>query len=169
MVVNYRRMPDKSGEMKPTPLTPQEVQQINNLVKEAMGYNSGRGDTLNVVNAAFADNAQPVTMQERVIDYVSGNGTSLVKYGLLGIAVLYLLFGVVRPIMRDLVRPPAPAAGAEGEAAAAGAAGPGGRLLAWPGKRASPASPPRWRAAEKTRAKRRSASTAATWKPCASW
>lgn len=138
VVVNYRRMPDKSGEMKPTPLTPQEVQQINNLVKEAMGYNSGRGDTLNVVNAAFADNAQPVTMQERVIDYVSGNGTSLVKYGLLGIAVLYLLFGVVRPIMRDLVRPPAPAAGAEGEAVAAGAAGPGGRLLGVAGEEGEP-------------------------------
>ncbi|MCD4485710.1 flagellar M-ring protein FliF [Chromobacterium vaccinii] len=138
VVVNYRRMPDKSGEMKPTPLTPQEVQQINNLVKEAMGYNTGRGDTLNVVNAAFADNAQPVTMQERVIDYVSGNGTSLIKYGLLAIAVLYLLFGVVRPVMRDLVRPPAPAGGAEGEAGAAGAVGPGGRLLGVAGEEGEP-------------------------------
>ncbi|WP_434634199.1 flagellar basal-body MS-ring/collar protein FliF [Chromobacterium sp. CV08] len=128
VVVNYRRMPDKSGEMKPTPLTAQEVQQINNLVKEAMGYNSGRGDTLNVVNAAFADNAQPVTVQERVMDYVTDNGTSLVKYGLLAIAVLYLLFGVVRPIMRDLVKPQ-PAPGAAGAAGAAGAVGPGGRLL----------------------------------------
>ncbi|UTH74355.1 flagellar basal-body MS-ring/collar protein FliF [Chromobacterium sp. IIBBL 290-4] len=122
VVVNYRRMPDKNGEMKPTPLSPQEVQQINNLVKEAMGYNSGRGDTLNVVNAAFADNAQPVTVQERVVNYVSDNGTGLVKYGLIAIAVLYLLFGVVRPIMRDLVRPQASA----GEG---GAAGAGGRLL----------------------------------------
>ncbi|AXE33877.1 flagellar basal-body MS-ring/collar protein FliF [Chromobacterium phragmitis] len=139
VVVNYRRMPDKSGEMKPTPLTPQEVQQINNLVKEAMGYNTGRGDTLNVVNAAFADNAQPVTMQERVMDYVSGNGTSLVKYGLLAIAVLYLLFGVVRPIMRDLVKPPAPVgAGAEGEAGEAGAAGAGGRLLGVAGEEGEP-------------------------------
>ncbi|WP_233492952.1 flagellar basal-body MS-ring/collar protein FliF [Chromobacterium sp. ATCC 53434] len=128
VVVNYRRMPDKSGEMKPTPLTAQEVQQINNLVKEAMGYNNGRGDTLNVVNAAFADNAQPVTVQERVMDYVTDNGTSLVKYGLLAIAVLYLLFGVVRPIMRDLVKP-TPAPGAAGAAGIGGAIGPGGRLL----------------------------------------
>lgn len=127
VVVNYRRMPDKNGEMKPTPLSAQEVQQINNLVKEAMGYNAPRGDTLNVVNAAFADNAQPVTMQDRVVDYVSDNGTSLVKYGLLAIAVLYLLFGVVRPIMRDLVKPAAApdAGGAEGAAGAAA----GGRLL----------------------------------------
>lgn len=127
VVVNYRRMPDKNGEMKPTPLTPQEVQQINNLVKEAMGFNTQRGDTLNVVNAAFADAEVPATLQEKVTDYVTSNGSSLIKYGLLTIAVLYLLFGVVRPIMRDLVKPPAPAKGSEEEAAAQAAAG--GRLL----------------------------------------
>nr|WP_199066097.1 flagellar basal-body MS-ring/collar protein FliF [Chromobacterium sp. ASV5] len=127
VVVNYRKMPDKNGEMKPTPLTPQEVQQINNLVKEAMGYNSGRGDSLNVVNAAFADAAVPVSIQERVTDYVTDNGASLVKYGLLAIALLYLLFGVVRPIMRDLVKQkPAPGEPGSPEAAAAAA---GGRLL----------------------------------------
>ncbi|OQS42440.1 flagellar M-ring protein FliF [Chromobacterium haemolyticum] len=128
VVVNYRRMPDKNGEMKPTPLTPQEVQQINNLVKEAMGFNTQRGDTLNVVNAAFADAEVPATLQEKVTDYVTSNGSSLIKYGLLTIAVLYLLFGVVRPIMRDLVKPPAPAKGSEEEAAAQAAAA-GGRLL----------------------------------------
>ncbi|WP_231581019.1 flagellar basal-body MS-ring/collar protein FliF [Chromobacterium sp. LK1] len=128
VVVNYRRMPDKNGEMKPTPLTAQEVQQINNLVKEAMGFNTQRGDTLNVVNAAFADAEVPATLQEKVTDYVTSNGSNLIKYGLLTIAVLYLLFGVVRPIMRDLVKPPAPAKGSEEEAAAQAAAG-GGRLL----------------------------------------
>ncbi|RMC99755.1 flagellar basal body M-ring protein FliF [Aquitalea palustris] len=105
VVVNYRKMPDKTGEVKPTPLTAQEIQQINNLVKETMGYNSQRGDTLNVVNAAFADAAVPVTMQEKVTDYLSSNASSLIKYALLTIAVLYLLFGVVRPIVKDLVKP----------------------------------------------------------------
>lgn len=105
VVVNYRKMPDKNGEMKPTPLTAQEIQQINNLVKETMGYNNQRGDTLNVVNAAFADAAVPVTMQEKVTDYLTNNASSLIKYALLTIAVLYLLFGVVRPIVKDLVKP----------------------------------------------------------------
>ncbi|WP_159878231.1 flagellar basal-body MS-ring/collar protein FliF [Aquitalea denitrificans] len=105
VVVNYRKMPDKNGEVKPTPLTAQEIQQINNLVKETMGYNNQRGDTLNVVNAAFADAAVPVTMQEKVTDYLTNNASSLIKYALLTIAVLYLLFGVVRPIVKDLVKP----------------------------------------------------------------
>lgn len=127
VVVNYRKMPDKAGEVKPTPLTAQEIQQINNLVKETMGYNSQRGDTLNVVNAAFADAAVPVTMQEKVTDYLSNNASSLIKYGLLTIAVLYLLFGVVRPIVKDLVKPvEAGKKGADGRPATDA----GGRLLA---------------------------------------
>ncbi|QBJ76778.1 MULTISPECIES: flagellar basal-body MS-ring/collar protein FliF [Aquitalea] len=127
VVVNYRKMPDKNGEMKPTPLTAQEIQQINNLVKETMGYNSQRGDTLNVVNAAFADAAVPVTMQEKVTDYLTNNASSLIKYALLTIAVLYLLFGVVRPIVKDLVKPQdAVKKGPDGKPLADA----GGRLLA---------------------------------------
>ncbi|PXX50678.1 MULTISPECIES: flagellar basal-body MS-ring/collar protein FliF [Aquitalea] len=127
VVVNYRKMPDKNGEVKPTPLTAQEIQQINNLVKETMGYNSQRGDTLNVVNAAFADAAVPVTMQEKVTDYLSNNASSLIKYALLTIAVLYLLFGVVRPIVKDLVKPVEPGKkGADGRPLTDA----GGRLLA---------------------------------------
>ncbi len=124
VVVNYRNMPDRNGEIKPTPLTAQEVQQINNLVKDAIGFNSTRGDTINVVNAAFADAIQPVSVQDKVVDYVTNNGTSLLKYGLLAIAILYLIFGVVRPIMRDIVKPPRPPRDEAAEAAA------GGRLLA---------------------------------------
>ncbi|WP_232219839.1 flagellar basal-body MS-ring/collar protein FliF [Pseudogulbenkiania sp. MAI-1] len=133
VVVNYRLMPDRNGEVKPTPLTAQEIQQVNNLVRETMGYNTERGDTLNVVNAAFAGNAPPPSLQDKVVDYVSSNATDLVKYLLLAIAVLYLLFGVVRPIVRDVLKPPkadkGPAA-AEGEEAA----GAPGRLLAVAGE-----------------------------------
>ncbi|GGY11002.1 flagellar M-ring protein [Paludibacterium paludis] len=123
VVVNYRNMPDRNGDLKPTPLTAQEVQQINNLVRDAIGYNTQRGDTINVVNAAFADAVAPVSVQEKVVDYVTNNGTSILKYSLLAIAILYLVFGVVRPIMRDIVKPPKPPRDEKAEAAA-------GRLLA---------------------------------------
>ncbi|WP_028534008.1 flagellar basal-body MS-ring/collar protein FliF [Paludibacterium yongneupense] len=143
VVVNYRNMPDRTGQLKPTPLTAQEVQQINNLVKEAMGYNAPRGDTVNVVNAAFADSAPHATMQEKVADYVTANLTQIIKYALLGIAVLYLLFGVVRPVMREVMKPkPVPLVGPEGgrllavagdEDEGEGAAGDGGKGGTGPG------------------------------------
>jgi len=49
VVVNYRT--DEEG--KPVALSKEEMEKIQALVKEAMGYSSERGDTLNVVNSLF--------------------------------------------------------------------------------------------------------------------
>ncbi|WP_174875794.1 flagellar basal-body MS-ring/collar protein FliF [Vogesella oryzae] len=129
VVVNYKMVPDANGEAKPTPMSAREFQQISDLVKEAVGYNQDRGDSVNVVNASFAEAVPVASAKDRLVEYASENAGNLVKYGLLLIAVLYLLFGVVRPIMRDVVKPPAPVV-PEGEEAAAA----GGRLLAVAGE-----------------------------------
>ena len=106
VVVNYKKKTDQNGESKFAPLTQQELTQINNLVKETMGYNPARGDTLNVVNAAFADNSSRPGYQQQAIDYVSNNLGELAKWGALLLVFLYILFGVVRPIVRDVINPP---------------------------------------------------------------
>ncbi len=51
VVVNY--MPGKDG--KPVALNKAQLDQINALVKEVMGFSDKRGDTLNVVNTLFTD------------------------------------------------------------------------------------------------------------------
>lgn len=134
VVVNYRNLPDRNGDLKPTPLTAQEMQQVNSLVREAMGFNPTRGDSVNVVNAAFADAVQPETAKERVLNYVTDNAGMLIKYLLVAIAALYLLIGVVRPVIKEVLKPPKPPAPPpmtpeEAAAAAIAAAGEGGRLL----------------------------------------
>jgi len=128
VVVNYRNRPDRNGDLKPTPLTAQEMQQVNDLVREAMGFNQTRGDSVNVVNAAFADALQPESTKDQILNYLSDNAVMLVKYLLVAIAALYLLFGVVRPVMKEVMKPPKPALSPE--AAAAELAEKGGRLLA---------------------------------------
>jgi flagellar M-ring protein FliF len=50
VVVNYKTLPDG----KPLPLTAEQMKQIENLTREAMGYSETRGDTLNVVNSPFS-------------------------------------------------------------------------------------------------------------------
>ena len=60
-----------------------------------------------VVNASFADTVPVSSAKDRILDYMSLHAGELIKYGLLTLAVLYLLFGVVRPIMRDVTKPPA--------------------------------------------------------------
>jgi len=55
VVVNHRTARDQEGKAgKPTPLSAQEMTQINSLVREAMGFNQPRGDTVNVVNRPSA-------------------------------------------------------------------------------------------------------------------
>ncbi|MGM8062181.1 flagellar basal-body MS-ring/collar protein FliF [Vogesella indigofera] len=129
VVVNYKMVPDNQGVLKATPLTEKEFGQINNLVKEAVGFNAERGDSVNVVNASFADAVPVLTVQDKVLDFASNNASDLLKYGLLLLAILYLLFGVVRPIMRDVVNPPPPPPVDDLETAASS-----GRLLAVAGE-----------------------------------
>ncbi len=50
VVVNYKALADG----KPLPLTAEQMKQIENLTREAMGYSEKRGDTLNVVNSPFS-------------------------------------------------------------------------------------------------------------------
>lgn len=49
VVVNYRTLADG----KPLPLTADQLKQIEDLTREAMGFSQQRGDTLNVVNSQF--------------------------------------------------------------------------------------------------------------------
>ena len=106
VVVNYKSAKNQDGQDALGPLTQQEMDQISALVREAVGYNQQRGDSVNVVNAAFAKPAQeiPPTVGGRAMDYVKANTTDVVKAALITLVVLYLLFFVVRPLMKDMSR-----------------------------------------------------------------
>jgi len=98
VVVNYKRSIDQNGKIVMKPLTDAERDQISDLVKEAMGYNKDRGDSLNVVNTQFSIEAEPelpLWKQPEMIALAKEIG----RYVLLGIVLLYLYFGVLRPII----------------------------------------------------------------------
>ncbi|XZG69417.1 flagellar basal-body MS-ring/collar protein FliF [Chitinibacteraceae bacterium HSL-7] len=107
VVVNYKASVDKDGKDTYVPFSADEIKQINNLVRQAIGFNEQRGDSVNVVNAAFTDTvnvaAQP--FQKRALAYFEANYPELLKLGLIAIVVLYLLFFVVRPLMKEMARP----------------------------------------------------------------
>ncbi len=109
VVVNYKAAaPAAEGqpEGKPTPLNAQELEQINNLVREAMGFSQQRGDTVNVVNAAFTETKTEIDIPLwKDPDNVSMAKSALKNIIVFGLA-FYLVFGVLRPLLRDLVKPP---------------------------------------------------------------
>ncbi len=138
VVVNHRAaVKDKEGKPgKPTPLSAQEMAQINSLVKETMGFSQPRGDTVNVVNAAFTEAKEeldiPLWKDPDNVALAKDLLKNLIIFGL----AFYLVFGVLRPMLRELVKPPEPAAedGAAGEGAVEGVLGEGGMLYGPDGK-----------------------------------
>ncbi|MDN3576251.1 flagellar basal-body MS-ring/collar protein FliF [Chitinimonas viridis] len=108
VVVNFKRVQQKDGGVKSQPLTQAEINQVTNLVQEAIGYNRDRGDSVKVVNAAFADRILDVAGKsffEKLTEYLIANTADILKVILIALVVAYLLFGVVRPILRDVIRP----------------------------------------------------------------
>ncbi|MDP2451538.1 flagellar basal-body MS-ring/collar protein FliF [Polaromonas sp.] len=112
VVVNYRSTVNAQGKRTSQALSAAELTQIQNLVRESMGFNAARGDSLNVVNSAFASDATdtpelPVWRQPDNIEMAKAGG----KYLLLGILALYIWFAVLRPLLRKHLHPvPAQAA-----------------------------------------------------------
>ncbi|MCI1898581.1 MAG: flagellar M-ring protein FliF [Enterobacter sp.] len=75
VVVNYKMLPDG----KPLALTTDQMKQIEDLTREAMGYSEKRGDTLNVVNSPFTVTDQtggelPFWQQQAFIDQMLSAG-----------------------------------------------------------------------------------------------
>jgi flagellar M-ring protein FliF len=109
VVVNYRRIVDaKTGKVTVRPLTAAEVAQINDLVKEAMGYSKDRGDTLNVTNAPFDGVDKPVDPPAAVEWWRDPDNIALAKeigkFALAAIVLSYLFFRILRPMMRPIFR-----------------------------------------------------------------
>jgi flagellar M-ring protein FliF len=120
VVVNHRSSVDAQGKRTVKALSATELEQVNNLVKEAMGFSAERGDSLNVVNSPFASDTidvveLPLWRQPDNIELAKTIG----KYLLMTILALYLWFAVLRPLLRkhlqpaQPVAPTAPLAGAE--------------------------------------------------------
>lgn len=89
------------GETIRTKYTADELTQITQLVREAIGFSALRGDSVNVANTAFADLTALENLPEIPV-WEQDWFWSVVKQSLAGIAVLFLLFGVLKPTVQSL-------------------------------------------------------------------
>ncbi len=110
VVVNYRKLTDADGNVTTKPLSAEEMTQINALVKEVMGYSKDRGDSINVTNSAFSvpeiepAAEVPLWKQPETIATAKEVGRNL----LIAALVLFLVLGVLRPLLAKLAEAPPP-------------------------------------------------------------
>lgn len=101
VVVNHRRSVDDQGAVTYTPLSAEELEKMNALVREAIGFSAERGDSINIMNSAFTEEVIPEAQElplwkdPQVISWA----TDIARH--LGIALLGLIvvFKVIRPAM----------------------------------------------------------------------
>ncbi|MCX7628576.1 MAG: flagellar basal-body MS-ring/collar protein FliF [Methylophilaceae bacterium] len=104
VVVNHKADKDKKGKVTYRALTKEELTQLYNLAREAMGFNQARGDTLNVVNAPFSVHeeepaaAQPIWKDPSMVAMAK----DILKFLVIAGILWYLVAGVVRPALSEL-------------------------------------------------------------------
>ncbi|OJU91896.1 MAG: flagellar M-ring protein FliF [Burkholderiales bacterium 66-5] len=102
VVVNYQSVAEAAGKPPVArPLSPEQIEQMTALVREAVGYNKERGDSVNLMNAPFkVDTVAPVELpfyrQPEVIELARSLGMPIG----LSLAAVLLLMGVVRPALK---------------------------------------------------------------------
>jgi flagellar M-ring protein FliF len=107
VVVNYKKSTDAEGKVVMTPLTEAETTQITNLVKEAMGFNAERGDSINVVNTPFARAEVEVIpelpwwKQPQYVEYLE-MAKAAGKYLVMALVLFILYLQVLKPLMKKL-------------------------------------------------------------------
>ncbi len=116
VVVNYRKDtpkdPKDAAKAQPAPLSENDLKQINELAREAMGFNKERGDTLNVANAPFSPVEKEVipdapiwqspTLISTVLEYA--------RYLLIAIVGFWLWSRIVKPVLTSFAEAAARAA-----------------------------------------------------------
>ena len=103
VVVNHRK--DAKGSVKP--LSDAELKQINDLVKEAMGFSKERGDTVSVANAPFTaveKNGLEVPLWKDPENIALFK--EFLKYAGIALIIAFLLFKIIVPLTKAMLPPP---------------------------------------------------------------
>jgi flagellar M-ring protein FliF len=129
VLIDHVKSAGPDGQAVTKPLAPEQLANVTQLVKDAVGFDAARGDSVNVVNASFLEPGDvpvaadmPLWQQPLLRD--------VLRLVLGAVLVIILLLVVVRPLLKSLVAPVRAAALPMGatlatvqSAAAGGAAG----------------------------------------------
>lgn len=103
VVVDYRKNSLQEGQVESVALSEKELEHITVLVKEAVGFDLARNDSVNVINTPFHNVPQMEPVAELPI-WQQPWALELAKPVLGGLFVLWLAFGILRPTLKNLAQ-----------------------------------------------------------------
>ncbi|KAF1722428.1 flagellar basal-body MS-ring/collar protein FliF [Pseudoxanthomonas wuyuanensis] len=116
VLVDHVPRTGEGGKVTMAPLDAATLARVEALVKEAVGFDAARGDSVSVMNAPFVREADPAAAETPFWENpVLQNPLlrDIARFALGAVVVLALLFGVLRPAIRQIANPskklPAPA------------------------------------------------------------
>jgi flagellar M-ring protein FliF len=129
---------DKDGKPHERQLSQPELDHVTQLVKDAVGFDAKRGDSVNVFNSSFQSEAQPADGPlEQVPLWQQPIATELAKLAAGLIVLVVLSLAVLRPLVRALIGParvalsaPPPRAAVEAAPEATAVAAPAASAIA---------------------------------------
>ena len=109
MLIDNLRTVGKDGKPKETPLAKEQLDHINQLVKDAVGYDESRGDSVNVVNASFTQDTAPAPRGRVESPKIWESPMFLDIAKIVGglVVLLVLVLSVIRPLVKNLIAPTA--------------------------------------------------------------
>jgi flagellar M-ring protein FliF len=138
VLIGDRTITGPNGKVTQVPLGAQELARVTQLVKDAVGFDASRGDSVSVVNASLESSSTPAasgSFQAPPL-WQSPFVWSLLRIVAGLVIVLVLVLSVIRPLVRTLITPmrltggPAPGPQALPPGAAGGPAGAAAALPA---------------------------------------
>lgn len=109
VVINHRKETGKDGKTTVKPLPDADMKQIGDLVREAMGYNKERGDSLSIANAPFTavektEISIPIWKDPETLSLAK----EAIKYLALILIAAFVWFKILQPLLKTMFPPPPP-------------------------------------------------------------
>jgi len=103
VIVDDREEKSAKGAIVRKPFTEEELARLNTLVKEAVGFDASRGDSVSVINQAF-HTSELMAEVKQLSWWEKPAIRSLIQQGLMAVVLIVLVLTVFRPVLSSLLK-----------------------------------------------------------------
>lgn len=104
VIVDEKEVATADGEVESVPYSAEEIERMSELVRQAIGFDAARNDSVSVFSAAFQESGEMEQVEPEapsLIDRLDLPG--ILRIAAITVVLLLLILSVIRPTLRQLV------------------------------------------------------------------